>query len=147
MLSMTFVILMLTCYLFVFLQKETEDDTLASKKVRELSVIDGRRAQNCNILLSKWVGYPSCKRLSVVRSLKGTDTIFQRLGFVHCNEVFCMTSLQNNLLFTWAVEFFRFEGGSFVRVDDVFKTRCSRAFYSASLIGRGLFFMFRHRYP
>ncbi|XP_056623580.1 disheveled-associated activator of morphogenesis 1 [Triplophysa dalaica] len=34
-------------------QKETEDDTLTSKKVRELSVIDGRRAQNCNILLSK----------------------------------------------------------------------------------------------
>lgn len=34
-------------------QKETEDDTLTSKKTRELSVIDGRRAQNCNILLSK----------------------------------------------------------------------------------------------
>ncbi|XDV42925.1 hypothetical protein PO909_011502 [Leuciscus waleckii] len=34
-------------------QKETEDDTVTSKKVRELSVIDGRRAQNCNILLTK----------------------------------------------------------------------------------------------
>ncbi|KAK7907835.1 hypothetical protein WMY93_016447 [Mugilogobius chulae] len=34
-------------------QKETEDDTLGSKKVKELSVIDGRRAQNCNILLSR----------------------------------------------------------------------------------------------
>uniref|UniRef100_A0A665UTB7 Dishevelled associated activator of morphogenesis 1b n=1 Tax=Echeneis naucrates TaxID=173247 RepID=A0A665UTB7_ECHNA len=34
-------------------QKETEDDTLSSKKVKELSVIDGRRAQNCNILLSR----------------------------------------------------------------------------------------------
>ncbi|XP_049614082.1 disheveled-associated activator of morphogenesis 1 isoform X1 [Syngnathus scovelli] len=34
-------------------QKEAEDDTLGSKKVRELSVIDGRRAQNCNILLSR----------------------------------------------------------------------------------------------
>ncbi|XP_054617510.1 disheveled-associated activator of morphogenesis 1-like isoform X5 [Dunckerocampus dactyliophorus] len=34
-------------------QKETEDDTLTSKKVKELSVIDGRRAQNCNILLSR----------------------------------------------------------------------------------------------
>uniref|UniRef100_A0A673G2V9 Disheveled-associated activator of morphogenesis 1-like n=1 Tax=Sinocyclocheilus rhinocerous TaxID=307959 RepID=A0A673G2V9_9TELE len=34
-------------------QKESEDDTVTSKKVRELSVIDGRRAQNCNILLSK----------------------------------------------------------------------------------------------
>ncbi|XP_053344836.1 disheveled-associated activator of morphogenesis 1b isoform X1 [Clarias gariepinus] len=34
-------------------QKEAEDDTLSSKKVKELSVIDGRRAQNCNILLSR----------------------------------------------------------------------------------------------
>ncbi|MBN3302876.1 DAAM1 protein, partial [Amia calva] len=34
-------------------QKETEDDSLSSKKVKELSVIDGRRAQNCNILLSR----------------------------------------------------------------------------------------------
>uniref|UniRef100_A0A8C4F3E9 Disheveled-associated activator of morphogenesis 1 n=1 Tax=Dicentrarchus labrax TaxID=13489 RepID=A0A8C4F3E9_DICLA len=33
--------------------KEAEDDTLSSKKVKELSVIDGRRAQNCNILLSR----------------------------------------------------------------------------------------------
>ncbi|CDQ71866.1 unnamed protein product [Oncorhynchus mykiss] len=33
-------------------QKESEDsDSLSSKKVKELSVIDGRRAQNCNILL------------------------------------------------------------------------------------------------
>ncbi|KAL7872775.1 hypothetical protein AOLI_G00118460 [Acnodon oligacanthus] len=34
-------------------QKETEDDTMTLKKVKELSVIDGRRAQNCNILLSR----------------------------------------------------------------------------------------------
>uniref|UniRef100_G3P7P5 Dishevelled associated activator of morphogenesis 1b n=1 Tax=Gasterosteus aculeatus aculeatus TaxID=481459 RepID=G3P7P5_GASAC len=34
-------------------QKEAEDDALTSKKVKELSVIDGRRAQNCNILLSR----------------------------------------------------------------------------------------------
>uniref|UniRef100_A0A665UTL1 Dishevelled associated activator of morphogenesis 1b n=1 Tax=Echeneis naucrates TaxID=173247 RepID=A0A665UTL1_ECHNA len=34
-------------------EMETEDDTLSSKKVKELSVIDGRRAQNCNILLSR----------------------------------------------------------------------------------------------
>ncbi|MEE6494065.1 hypothetical protein FKM82_017011 [Ascaphus truei] len=37
-------------------QKETDssEDTLCSKmKVKELSVIDGRRAQNCNILLSR----------------------------------------------------------------------------------------------
>lgn len=39
----------------LLLQKEAEDDTLSSKKVKELSVIDGRRAQNCNILLSRWV--------------------------------------------------------------------------------------------
>uniref|UniRef100_A0A7N6BHU7 Dishevelled associated activator of morphogenesis 1b n=1 Tax=Anabas testudineus TaxID=64144 RepID=A0A7N6BHU7_ANATE len=35
------------------ISKEAEDDTLSSKKVKELSVIDGRRAQNCNILLSR----------------------------------------------------------------------------------------------
>uniref|UniRef100_A0A6D2X601 Dishevelled associated activator of morphogenesis 1b n=1 Tax=Takifugu rubripes TaxID=31033 RepID=A0A6D2X601_TAKRU len=35
------------------MNKEAEDDTLSSKKVKELSVIDGRRAQNCNILLSR----------------------------------------------------------------------------------------------
>lgn len=34
-------------------QKESEDDTMTIKKVKELSVIDGRRAQNCNILLSR----------------------------------------------------------------------------------------------
>ncbi|KAL0969719.1 hypothetical protein UPYG_G00231390 [Umbra pygmaea] len=34
-------------------KKESEDDTMTSKKVKELSVIDGRRAQNCNILLSR----------------------------------------------------------------------------------------------
>uniref|UniRef100_A0A4W4FQV6 Dishevelled associated activator of morphogenesis 1b n=1 Tax=Electrophorus electricus TaxID=8005 RepID=A0A4W4FQV6_ELEEL len=34
-------------------QKESEDDTMTMKKVKELSVIDGRRAQNCNILLSR----------------------------------------------------------------------------------------------
>ncbi|XP_066532057.1 disheveled-associated activator of morphogenesis 1 [Hoplias malabaricus] len=34
-------------------QKESEDDAVTSKKVKELSVIDGRRAQNCNILLSR----------------------------------------------------------------------------------------------
>ncbi|KAM4013891.1 disheveled-associated activator of morphogenesis 1 isoform 2-T4 [Anomaloglossus baeobatrachus] len=35
--------------------KETDSNegTLGSKKVKELSVIDGRRAQNCNILLSR----------------------------------------------------------------------------------------------
>ncbi|XP_060789763.1 disheveled-associated activator of morphogenesis 1 [Neoarius graeffei] len=33
-------------------QKESDDDA-AAKKVKELSVIDGRRAQNCNILLSR----------------------------------------------------------------------------------------------
>uniref|UniRef100_A0A8C1I7T8 Dishevelled associated activator of morphogenesis 1a n=1 Tax=Cyprinus carpio TaxID=7962 RepID=A0A8C1I7T8_CYPCA len=43
----------LTFNAFYSLQKESEDDTVTSKKVRELSVIDGRRAQNCNILLSK----------------------------------------------------------------------------------------------
>uniref|UniRef100_A0A4W4FTK6 Dishevelled associated activator of morphogenesis 1b n=1 Tax=Electrophorus electricus TaxID=8005 RepID=A0A4W4FTK6_ELEEL len=37
----------------VFYFKESEDDTMTMKKVKELSVIDGRRAQNCNILLSR----------------------------------------------------------------------------------------------
>ncbi|XP_070835023.1 disheveled-associated activator of morphogenesis 1 isoform X2 [Chaetodon trifascialis] len=34
-------------------QKTAEDDHTFAKKVKELSVIDGRRAQNCNILLSR----------------------------------------------------------------------------------------------
>ncbi|XP_023668738.1 disheveled-associated activator of morphogenesis 1-like isoform X2 [Paramormyrops kingsleyae] len=34
-------------------QKENEEDSVSSKKVKELSFIDGRRAQNCNILLSR----------------------------------------------------------------------------------------------
>ncbi|XP_054862166.1 disheveled-associated activator of morphogenesis 1-like isoform X2 [Amphiprion ocellaris] len=33
--------------------QDTEDDHAFAKKVNELSVIDGRRAQNCNILLSR----------------------------------------------------------------------------------------------
>uniref|UniRef100_A0A674NBE8 Dishevelled associated activator of morphogenesis 1b n=1 Tax=Takifugu rubripes TaxID=31033 RepID=A0A674NBE8_TAKRU len=33
--------------------RSAEDDFTFSKKVKELSVIDGRRAQNCNILLSR----------------------------------------------------------------------------------------------
>lgn len=42
--------------LIIFSQKEDAiDDTLSSRhKVKELSVIDGRRAQNCNILLSRY---------------------------------------------------------------------------------------------
>uniref|UniRef100_A0A8C9TSU3 Dishevelled associated activator of morphosis 1 n=1 Tax=Scleropages formosus TaxID=113540 RepID=A0A8C9TSU3_SCLFO len=35
------------------LYKEAEEDPVYSKKMKELSVIDGRRAQNCNILLSR----------------------------------------------------------------------------------------------
>uniref|UniRef100_A0A673M6D3 Disheveled-associated activator of morphogenesis 1-like n=1 Tax=Sinocyclocheilus rhinocerous TaxID=307959 RepID=A0A673M6D3_9TELE len=42
----------LSCMVFIRLPM-AEDDALSSKKVKELSVIDGRRAQNCNILLSR----------------------------------------------------------------------------------------------
>ncbi|XP_066464320.1 disheveled-associated activator of morphogenesis 1 isoform X1 [Eleutherodactylus coqui] len=34
-------------------EPDSNEGTLGSKKVKELSVIDGRRAQNCNILLSR----------------------------------------------------------------------------------------------
>ncbi|XP_037096556.1 disheveled-associated activator of morphogenesis 1 isoform X1 [Syngnathus acus] len=34
-------------------QKESDDDNAVVKRVKELSVIDGRRAHNCNILLSR----------------------------------------------------------------------------------------------
>uniref|UniRef100_A0A8D3BZ94 Disheveled-associated activator of morphogenesis 1-like n=1 Tax=Scophthalmus maximus TaxID=52904 RepID=A0A8D3BZ94_SCOMX len=34
-------------------KKDAEDDRTVAKKVKELSVIDGRRAQNCHILLSR----------------------------------------------------------------------------------------------
>lgn len=60
-------------------QKEAEDDTLGSKKVKELSVIDGRRAQNCNILLSRCVHLfkltPSLKlnERSAVKHADGCD--------------------------------------------------------------------------
>ncbi|KAL4641813.1 disheveled-associated activator of morphogenesis 1-like isoform X1 [Arapaima gigas] len=37
----------------VLYAKEVEEDSVNTKKIKELSVIDGRRAQNCNILLSR----------------------------------------------------------------------------------------------
>lgn len=49
--------MLFSLFSLLFLQKEDAiDDTLSSRhKVKELSVIDGRRAQNCNILLSRYV--------------------------------------------------------------------------------------------
>uniref|UniRef100_A0A3Q2XPV9 Dishevelled associated activator of morphogenesis 1b n=1 Tax=Hippocampus comes TaxID=109280 RepID=A0A3Q2XPV9_HIPCM len=43
-------------------QKEAEDDAPGSRKAKELSVIDGRRAQNCNILLSLKLSNEEMKR-------------------------------------------------------------------------------------
>lgn len=48
-------IVMQSWQIYTVLQKSAEDDFTFSKKVKELSVIDGRRAQNCNILLSRLV--------------------------------------------------------------------------------------------
>lgn len=48
-------IVMQSWQIYMVLQKSAEDDFTFSKKVKELSVIDGRRAQNCNILLSRLV--------------------------------------------------------------------------------------------
>ena len=62
-------LLLLSLRLFVFVvsvQKETgsmDDLYVNTRKVKELSVIDGRRAQNCVILLSKYVVSNGRRRL------------------------------------------------------------------------------------
>lgn len=43
---------------------------LGSKKVKELSVIDGRRAQNCNILLSRLVYFCDMSPYSLKKTNK-----------------------------------------------------------------------------
>ena len=56
-------------------QKDAEDDRTIAKKVKELSVIDGRRAQNCIILLSRSVcGHNCCCWKSGYRCLWGYST-------------------------------------------------------------------------
>lgn len=52
------------------LQKEAEDDSLGSRKVKELSVIDGRRAQNCNILLSRCVHWSRVRPAAGLHGVK-----------------------------------------------------------------------------
>ncbi|XP_004082105.1 disheveled-associated activator of morphogenesis 1 [Oryzias latipes] len=66
--------------------KEIEEDHTSVRKVKELSVIDGRRAQNCNILLSrlKLSNDEICQALVTMDEQEDlpTDTLEQLLKFV-----------------------------------------------------------------
>ncbi|XP_024140275.1 disheveled-associated activator of morphogenesis 1 isoform X2 [Oryzias melastigma] len=68
------------------LAKETEEEQTSAKKVKELSVIDGRRAQNCNILLSrlKLSNEEICQALTSMNEQEDlpTDMLEQLLKFV-----------------------------------------------------------------
>ncbi|KAK7835912.1 hypothetical protein U0070_004003 [Myodes glareolus] len=80
-------------------QKETDaiDDTLSSKfKVKELSVIDGRRAQNCNILLSRATQRLDSEELVLLLCFPGILHADQLAKLFHFPGVDCLSLKLSN---------------------------------------------------